>query len=204
MTDQSHAPIAFIDLKAQQSVMRAELDAAIAGVLDHGGYLHGKEVHALEAALAARANVQACIACSSGTDALLMVLMAEELGPRDAVIVPAFTFVATAEAVVLAGATPVFADIDAETYNLTPETLEAAIAHAKSAGLTPRGVIAVDLFGLPAPHHAIAEVAAQHRLFVLDDMAQAFGSKLDGVPLGGFGKAAATSFYPAKPPRLLR
>ncbi len=191
--------IRFIDLAAQQQAIRAELETALKQVLDHGGYLHGKEVGQLEQALAERTQTHHAIACASGTDALQIVLMSQNLQREDAVIVPAFTFVATAEAVVLAGGTPVFADIDPATFNLTPATIENACNKAKEQGLRPRGIIPVDLFGLPADHDAIGAYATQHDMFVLDDMAQAFGAELRGKPLGGHGLAATTSFYPAKP-----
>ena len=188
-----------MDLAAQQSAIRPELEAALCRVLDHGGYLHGKEIGELEHALAQRTQTKQVIACASGTDALQMVLMSQNLTKQDAVIVPAFTFVATAEAVVLAGGTPVFADIDPHTFHLTPQAIRAAIEVAQQVGLRPRGIIPVDLFGASVDQDAMAEIAAEHDLFVLDDMAQAFGAEWQGKPLGGHGLAATTSFYPAKP-----
>ena len=139
------------------------------------------------------------IGCSSGTDALLLVLMAWQIGPGDAVICPAFTFCATAEVVALIGAMPVMADVAADTFNLDPASFERAIATAKQRGLKPKAVIPVDLFGLPADHDAIAAIAAAHGVKVLDDAAQAFGATYRGRKLGTLGDATATSFFPAKP-----
>jgi dTDP-4-amino-4,6-dideoxygalactose transaminase len=156
-------------------------------------------VRALEAELAAFCGARHAIGCSNGTDALRLVLMAWGIGPGDAVICPTFTFCATAEVVALCGATPVMADVDAETFNLDAASCERAVATAKARGLKPRAIIPVDLFGLPADHDAIAKVAAAHDLLVLDDAAQAFGGVYRGRKLGTLGHATATSFFPAKP-----
>jgi dTDP-4-amino-4,6-dideoxygalactose transaminase len=192
-------PIPFIDVAAQRRRLGRAVDDAIARVLAHCQFIQGPEVRALEAELSAFCGARHAIACSSGTDALLLVLMAWEIGPGDAVICPTFTFHATAEMVALLGATPVMADVAAESFNLDPESCARAIAIAKKLGLRPRAVIPVDLFGLPAEHDTIAELAALHGMLVLDDAAQAFGASYRGRKLGTFGAATATSFFPAKP-----
>ena len=192
-------PIPFIDVAAQRRRLGRAIDDAIARVLAHAQFIQGPEVEALEKELAAFCGARHVIACSSGTDALLLVLMAWRIGPGDAVICPDFTFCATAEVVALCGATPVFADVQAETFNLDPASCERAIATAKRLDLRPRAIIAVDLFGLPADHDALAAVAAVHGLQVLDDAAQAFGASYRGRPLGGVSPTTATSFFPAKP-----
>ena len=191
--------IPFIDVAAQRRRLGRAIDDAVARVLSHCQFIQGPELRALETELAAFCGARHAIACSSGTDALRLVLMAWGIKPGDAVIVPAFTFCATAEVVALAGATPVFADVDAETFNLEPASCERAVTAAKRLGLTPRAVIPVDLFGLPADHDAIAAVAAAHGLRVLDDAAQAFGATYKGRKLGALATASTTSFFPAKP-----
>jgi dTDP-4-amino-4,6-dideoxygalactose transaminase len=192
-------PIPFIDVAAQRRRLGRAIDDAVARVLAHCQFIQGPEVRALEAELAAFCGARHAIACSSGTDALFLALMAWEIGPGDAVICPAFTFCATAEVVALCGATPVMADVEAETFNLDPASLERAVATAKKLGLKPRAVIPVDLFGLPADHDGIAAVAATHDLLVLDDAAQSFGATHRGRKLGVLAPATATSFFPAKP-----
>jgi dTDP-4-amino-4,6-dideoxygalactose transaminase len=192
-------PIPFIDVAAQRRRLGRAIDEAIARVLAHCQFIQGPEVHALEAELAAFCGARHAIGCASGTDALLLVLMAWEIGPGDAVICPSFTYHATAEMVALLGATPIIADVKAETFNLDPESLERAVADAKRLGLKAKAVIPVDLFGLPADHDAIAAIAAAHRLKVLDDAAQAFGATYRGRKLGALATATATSFFPAKP-----
>jgi dTDP-4-amino-4,6-dideoxygalactose transaminase len=192
-------PIPFIDVAAQRRRLGRAIDDAVARVLAHCQFIQGPEVRALETELAAFCGARRAIACSSGTDALLLVLMAWEIGPGDAVICPVFTFCATAEVVALCGATPVMADVDAETFNLDPASLERAVATAKKLGLKPRAIIPVDLFGLPADHDSIAAVAAAHDLLVLDDAAQSFGATYRGRKLGALAPATATSFFPAKP-----
>ncbi len=192
-------PIPFIDVAAQRRRLGRAVDDAVARVIAHCQFIQGPEVRALEAELAAFAGVRHVIACSSGTDALLLVLMAWQIGPGDAVICPAFTFCATAEVVALLGATPVMADVLPETFNLDPASCERAVATAKKLGLKPRAVIPVDLFGLPADHDAINALAAARGLLVLDDAAQAFGATYQGRRLGALTTAAATSFFPAKP-----
>ncbi len=192
-------PIPFIDVAAQRRRLGPAIDAAISRVLAHCQFIQGPEVRALETELAAFCGARHAIACSSGTDALLLVLMAWGIGPGDAVICPTFTFCATAEVVALCGATPVMADVEAETFNLDPASCERAVATAKRLGLNPRAIIPVDLFGLPADHDAIAAIATKHELLVLDDAAQAFGATYRGRKLGAIGPATATSFFPAKP-----
>jgi len=193
------AQIPFNDLRTQRARLGARLDAAIRRVVDHGAYILGPEVQELEARLAAFAGVNHCITCANGTDALALVLMAQGIKPGDAVFVPAFTFVATAEVVAWLGATPVFVDVLADTFNLDPASLAAAIPTAAQQGLKPRAVIPVDLFGQPADYRAILPIAERHGLFVLADAAQSFGATLDNRRTGGFGIATATSFFPAKP-----
>jgi UDP-2-acetamido-2-deoxy-ribo-hexuluronate aminotransferase len=193
------APIAFIDIAAQRRRLGGRIDAAVARVLDHCQFVLGPEVRELEAALAAFCGARHAVTCASGTDALLMVLMAKGIGPGDAVICPSFTFCATAEMVALVGATPVFADIDAATFNIAPDSAARAVAVARCAGLNPRMIIPVDLFGLPADYKAINALAAAEKLFVLDDAAQGFGAVAGNRNIGTLADATTTSFFPAKP-----
>jgi dTDP-4-amino-4,6-dideoxygalactose transaminase len=193
------APIQFIDVAAQRRRLGSAVDDAMARVVAHCQFISGPEVKAFEKDLAAFCGARYAVGCASGTDALMLVLMARGIGPGDAVICPAFTFCATAEVVVLLGATPVFADVEAATFNIDVSSLKRAIASAKRAGLKPKAIIPVDLFGLPADHDAIAEVAKAENLFVLDDAAQSFGATVRGRKLGTIGLATATSFFPAKP-----
>jgi dTDP-4-amino-4,6-dideoxygalactose transaminase len=192
--------ISFIDLAAQQRQIRARIDARIGQVLDHGGYIMGPEVAELEAALATFCGAKYCITCANGTDALHIALMALGIGgAKDAVIVPSFTFAATAEAPCLVGATPIFADIDPETYNIDPASLMRCIDHARANGLAPKAIIAVDMFGLPAPYGAIREIVDDQNLTLIGDSAQGFGGLIDGRMTGTFGTITTTSFFPAKP-----
>jgi dTDP-4-amino-4,6-dideoxygalactose transaminase len=193
------APIPFIDLAAQRRRLGRTIDDAIARVLTHCQFIMGPEVAAFEAALAAFCGARYAVSCASGTDALVLVLMARGIGPGDAVICPSFTFCATAEAAVLVGATPVFADVEAASFNLDASSLARAVVTARGLGLKPKAVIPVDLFGLPADHDAIAAVAKAEGLFVLDDAAQAFGATYKGRKLGVLEDATSTSFFPAKP-----
>jgi dTDP-4-amino-4,6-dideoxygalactose transaminase len=193
------APLPFIDVAAQRRRLGDRIDAAVARVLDHCQFVLGPEVRELEAALAAFCGARHAVTCASGTDALLMVLMAMGIGPGDAVICPSFTFCATAEAVALIGATPVFADVDAATFNIAPDSAARAVAAARAAGLNPRMIIPVDLFGQPADFASINALAAAEALFVLDDAAQAFGATVGNRKVGTLADAAATSFFPAKP-----
>lgn len=192
-------PVAFIDLGAQRRRLGSAIDEAVGRVLTHCQFVSGPEVAKLEADLAAFCGAKHVVACASGTDALLMVLMAKEIGPGDAVLVPSFTFCATGEVVALTGATPVFVDVDETTFNIDVASLKRGIATARKAGLKPKAIIPVDLFGQSADHDAVAKVAAEEGLFVLDDAAQGFGATYKGKRLGTFGLATATSFFPAKP-----
>ncbi|KPF91554.1 aminotransferase DegT [Rhodopseudomonas sp. AAP120] len=192
-------PVPFIDVGAQRRRLGPALEEAVGKVLNHCQFLGGPEVLALEAELAAYTGARYVVTCSSGTDALLMVLMAKGIGPGDAVLCPSFTFCATGEAVALTGATPLFVDVDEVTFNIDIASLKRGVGTARKLGLKPRAVIPVDLFGQAADHAAVAAVAADEGLFVLDDAAQGFGATYQGKKLGTFGLATATSFFPAKP-----
>ncbi len=191
--------VPFIDLAAQRRRLGKSIDAAASRVFAHCQFVNGPEVTRLEAELAAFSGAKHVVSCASGTDALLMVLMAKGIGRGDAVLCPSFTFCATGEAVALAGAVPLFVDVDEATFNIDAHSLKRGIAAAKRLGLKPAAVIPVDLFGQSVDHDAIAEVAEAAGLFVLDDAAQAFGASYKGRRLGTFGHATATSFFPAKP-----
>jgi len=193
------AKIEFIDLGAQRRHIGARMDQAILRVVDHGKYIMGPEVAELEKKLAAFCGAKHCIGVANGTDALLLALMAKGITAGDAVLVPSFTFAATAEVVALLGATPVFVDVLEESFNLDPASLEAAIGAAKAAGLVPKVVIPVDLFGQPADYDAIEPVARRHGLWMLSDAAQSFGASYRGRKVGSIGDIATTSFFPAKP-----
>jgi dTDP-4-amino-4,6-dideoxygalactose transaminase len=193
------APIPFIDVAAQRRRLGRSVDEAIARVLGHCQFILGPEVRAFEAALAAFCGARHAVSCASGTDALVLVLMAKGIGPGDAVICPSFTFTATAEVAALVGATPVFADVEEGSFNLDPESLQRACATARKLGLRPKVVIPVDLFGQPADYDRIMPVAEAEGLFVLDDAAQAFGATYKNRRLGALAPATATSFFPAKP-----
>lgn len=192
-------PIPFIDLAAQRRRLGPAVDAAVARVLDHCQFIMGPEVRTFEAELAAFCGAKHVVSCASGTDALVLALRAFGIGPGDAVICPSFTFCATAEVAVLVGATPVFVDVDAATFNIDAKGIAGAVETAKAAGLTSKAVIPVDLFGLAADHGAVAAAAKEHGLMVLDDAAQGFGASFNNRRLGTFGHATATSFFPAKP-----
>ncbi len=190
----------FIDLAKQQSLIKSNLDKRIQDVLAHGKYIMGPEIKEMEAQLAEYVGVKHCVSCSSGTDALIMPLMAWDVGPGDAVFTTPFTFIATAEVIQLLGATPVFVDIDPTSYNISPELLDEAINRVIEAGeLNPKVIIPVDLFGLPADYAAIELIAKKYDLKVLEDAAQGFGGQIDDRKAGSFGDAASTSFFPAKP-----
>jgi dTDP-4-amino-4,6-dideoxygalactose transaminase len=192
-------PVPFIDIGAQRRRLGTSIDDAVARVLTHCQFINGPEVTQLEAELAAFSGAKHVVSCASGTDALLMVLMAKDVGRGDAVFCPSFTFCATGEAVALTGATPVFVDVDEATFNMSAASLKRGIATAIKLGLKPRAVIPVDLFGQSADHDAIGAVAKAEGLFVLDDAAQAFGASYKGRRLGTSALATATSFFPAKP-----
>jgi dTDP-4-amino-4,6-dideoxygalactose transaminase len=192
-------PVPFIDLAAQQARIRCRLDEALARVMAHGQYVMGPEIDELEARLAAFCGVRHCVACSSGTDALVLALMALAVGPGDAVLVPSLTFAATAEAVALLGASPVFVDVLADTLNMDAVSARHAVSAARRAGLRPVGVVPVDFLGLPADYDALLPMAAASGLWLLADAAQSFGAIYKGRPVGTLGRATATSFFPAKP-----
>src|SRR6202166_2753987 len=192
-------PVPFIDIGAQRRRLGKSIDEAVSRVLAHCQFINGPEVAQLEAALADFSGAKHVVSCASGTDALLMVLMAKDVGRGDAVLCPSFTFCATGEAVALTGATPVFVDVDEATFNIDAASLKRGIATAKRLGLKPKAVMPVDLFGQSADHDAIAAVAEAEGLFVLDDAAQAFGASYKGRRLGTAGLVTATSFFPAKP-----
>ena len=192
-------PIPFIDLAAQRRRLGSAVDSAVSRVLNHCQFILGPEVRAFEAEMAAFCGAKHVVTCASGTDALVLGLRAMGIGPGDAVICPSFTFCATAEVAALVGATPVFVDVDAATFNIDARGIAGAIAAAKAAGLTPKALIPVDLFGLPADHAAVAAAAKAANLMILDDAAQAFGASTNNRRLGTFGHATATSFFPAKP-----
>ena len=192
-------PVPFIDIVAQRRRLGSAIDEAVGRVLSHCQFINGPEVTQLEAALASFSGAKHVVTCASGTDALLMVLMAKGIGPGDAVLCPSFTFCATGESIALTGATPVFVDVDEATFNMDVASLKRGITTARGRGLKPKAVIPVDLFGQCADHDAIARVASAEGLFVLDDAAQAFGASYQGRRVGGFGLATATSFFPAKP-----
>ena len=198
-TAPSPAPIAFMDLATQQRRIKTAVDANLARVLAHGQYILGPEVGELEKQLAAFAGVKHAIGCASGTDALVLPLLARGIGAGDAVFSPSFTFIATAEAAVLVGATPVFVDVDPETFLLDPRSLIAAIAEARAQGLRPAAVIPVDLFGQPADYAAIDSIARREGLFVIADAAQSFGGARGGKRVGAMAPVTSTSFFPSKP-----
>lgn len=191
--------IKMIDLQSQQQLIRSNIDTAITDVLNSGDFILGAKVLELEKKLTEFCGAKFAISCANGTDALTLVLKAKNVTNRDAIFVPAFTFTATAEAVVLAGAQPVFVDVLADNFNMNPNSLEAAILLAKQHKLKPTGIIPVDLFGLPANYSAIDFIAEQHDLWVLSDAAQSFGAMCLDKKVGTFGLATATSFFPSKP-----
>jgi dTDP-4-amino-4,6-dideoxygalactose transaminase len=191
--------VKFIDLVAQQARLRDKIDARIAAVLNHGIYIMGPEVRILEIELAAFCGASHAISCANGTDALQLACMALNLGPGDAVLVPSFNFAAAAEAPCLVGATPVFVDSDPLTYNMDPDSLVRALDQANYVGLTPKAIVAVDLFGLPANYPVIGEIAKTEDLHLIGDSAQGWGGTIEGQMTGTFGTLTTTSFFPAKP-----
>ena len=191
--------IPFIDLAQQQALIRPQLEAALTAVLDHGQYIMGPEVHQLEADLAAFCGAKHAISCSSGTDALMLALMAMDLKPGQGVIVPSFTFAASAEVMPCLGAIPVFAEIDPVTFNLDADRLGDAKAAAETKGINVVGIISVGLFGQPADYDAIKAFADSQGLWLIDDAAQSFGASWQGKAVGHLGAITATSFFPAKP-----
>lgn len=199
MSASKNASIPFIDLAAQRRRIGPAIDAALVAVAQAGQYIMGPEVAKLEAELATFCGAAHVISCASGTDALILSLMAKGIGAGDAVLCPSFTFAATAEAVALVGATPVFVDIEADTFDMSATSLREGISTARTAGLRPVGIIVVDLFGQPADYDAIEAIAAENDLWILDDAAQAFGATYRGRAIGRIGQMTATSFFPAKP-----
>lgn len=205
----------FIDLASQFKRIQSEVEERVISVLRSGQYILGPEVSEFEDKLAEFAKVKHTISCSSGTDALIIALMAKGVGPGDAIFTTPFTYFATAEVIALLGATPIFVDIDISTFNIDPSALKSAILALKECdssnsalpkwpveklrGLNPRGVITVDLFGLPANHDLINPIAAEHDLFVLEDAAQGFGGEVNGRCAGTLAEVGCTSFFPAKP-----
>ena len=192
-------PIPFIDVAAQRRRLGSAIDEAVIRVLNHCQFILGPEVRTFESDLAAFCGARHVVTCASGTDALVLALRAMGVGPGDAVLCPSFTFCATAEVVALVGATPVFVDVDAKTFNVDVKGIAGAVETARQAGLNPKAIIPVDLFGLPADHAAIRAAAAADNLLILDDAAQSFGATCDNRRLGTFGHSTATSFFPAKP-----
>ena len=201
MDDQSAVlPIEFIDLKTQRDRVRAAVEEGWRRVLDHGQYIMGPEVRDLEGRLGRFTGAAEVVSCSNGTDALWVPLLALGIGPGDAVFVPSWTFTATAEVVCLVGATPVFVDVDLDTMNLSPKSLAAAVKMIRDEGmLTPRLVIPVDLFGLPADYDAINAIAREEGMKVLADAAQSFGASQGNRRVGVLADVTSTSFFPAKP-----
>ena len=192
-------PVALFDIGAQRRRLGKSIDEAVGRVLAHCQFVSGPEVAALEQALAEFCGARHVVSCANGTDALVMVLMAIGAGKGDAVFCPSFTFCATASPAARTGATPVFVDVDATTFNMTAESLARGIATARKLGLKPKAVIPVDLFGQSADHDAIGELARAEGLFVLDDAAQGFGATFHGRKLGTLADATTTSFFPTKP-----
>ncbi len=193
--------IQFIDLQAQQDLIREKINERINRVLDHGKYIMGPEVQELEEVLTNYVGAKYCVSCASGTDALLMALMAYDVGAGDVIFTTPFTFIATAEVISLLGATPVFVDIDPGTFNIDPAKLRETIFNRinNNGHTKPRGIIAVDLFGQPADYNEINKIAAEFDLFVIEDAAQSFGAEYQGNNACGLADVGTTSFFPAKP-----
>lgn len=190
----------FRDLVKQYETLKPEIDKAMITTAHSGRYIMGQPVKELEASLAEYVGVKHCITCGNGTDALTLALMTWGIKEGDAVFVPDFTFFASAEVVSFAGATPVFVDVDADTFNIDPESLQKAIEKVIDEGkLTPRVIITVDLFGLPADYHAVKEIADKYNLLILEDGAQGFGGKINDRVACSLGDISTTSFFPAKP-----
>ncbi len=190
----------FRDLKKQYQMHRQEIDNAIKAVVNEAHFISGPQVTQLEEKLAAYVGVKHCIACANGTDALQLTLMAWGIAAGDAVFVPDFTFFSSGEVVPLVGASPVFVDIDADTYNISPESLERAIEYViQHTDLKPRVIVAVDLFGQPADYEKIRRIADKYDLLVLEDAAQGFGGRVGERRACSFGDISITSFFPAKP-----
>ena len=191
--------IAFIDLAQQQNRIREKIDAGLHTVLNHGAYIMGPEVSALERRLGEWTKAAHNISCSSGTDALLLALHGLALRPGQGVIVPSFTFAASAEVMPTMGAIPIFAEVEADSFNLDPNKLDAALAAGQAANIEVVGIIGVGLFGQPANYDAIRAFANAHDLWLIDDAAQSFGAQWQGRPVGQLADVTCTSFFPAKP-----
>lgn len=190
----------FIDLGAQYQHLKSQIGQRIDRVLQHGQYILGPEVSELEGLLAESAGVKYCVSCGNGTDALQLALMALEIGRGDAVFTVPYTFFATAEAISIIGATPVFVDVDPETFNIDPGSLQTAIERVQASGeLNPAAIIAVDLFGLPADYTRLEPISSEFGVPLIEDAAQGFGGSLGERMAGSFGEIATTSFFPAKP-----
>ena len=190
----------FRDLKHQYQVLKKDIDQAVLDVMQTGAFIMGQPVKELEAQLAEYVGVKHCLTCANGTDALTLALKAWGIGPGDAVFVPDFTFFSSAEVVSLEGATPIFVDVDEETFNISPESLDEAIRQTLADGkLSPKVIVAVDLFGLPANYPQIREIADKYDLLILEDGAQGFGGEIMGRKACSFGDISTTSFFPAKP-----
>jgi dTDP-4-amino-4,6-dideoxygalactose transaminase len=192
--------IPFIDLKSQYALIKDKVASGIDRVLEHGQYIMGPEVAACEKRLAEFAGARHCLTVASGTDALIVPLMALGVGPGDAVFTPTFTFTATAEVAVLAGAAPVYVDVDPVTFNIDPGHFAERVAAVRMAGkLKPKALLAVDLFGLPADYHALAKICEREGIALIADAAQSFGGALGNKRVGSLAPITATSFFPAKP-----
>ncbi|KXV56660.1 aminotransferase DegT [Acetobacter senegalensis] len=200
MNEKTERSIAFLDLAAQQKRLGPALRERVDAVFAHCRFVMGPEVTELEQRLADWCGAKDCVGVSSGTDALQIVMMAENIGRGDAVFLPAFTYTATAEVPLVLGATPVFVDVDPNTFQIDPDHLRARIRAVREAGkLTPRAIVGVDLFGQPAPWEQLRQIAQEEDLFLLADCAQAFGADLNGKPLGREATATTLSFFPSKP-----
>src|SRR4051812_19237105 len=191
--------IPFIDVGTQRRRLGTRIDNAVRRVMDHCQFVNGPEVRELERALSEFCGAKHAIRVASGTDALVLVMMAQGIGRGDAVLCPSFTYAASPESVALVGATPVFCEVNEKTFNIEPAGIERAVAAAKRAGLTPKALMTVDLFGLPADYDAILPLAASLGLYVIDDAAQSFGAEAKGRKIGTLAPVTTTSFFPAKP-----
>ena len=190
----------FRDLKAQYQALKTDIDRAISQVITDSNYISGRQVAELEQSLAEYVGVKHCITCANGTDALTLALMTWGIGEGDAVFVPDFTFFSSGEVVSFEGARPVFVDVEEDTFNMSPESLEHAIVQTIAEGTAvPRAIVAVDLFGQPANYDKIREIADRYSLRILEDAAQGFGGSLHGKMACSFGDISTTSFFPAKP-----
>ena len=192
--------VEFRNLKKQYEVLKAEIDSGITEVCTNANFISGAKVRQLEKELAEYVGVKHCVTCANGTDALTLALMVLGVGEGDCVFVPDFTFFSTAETVAYEGATPIFIDVDPDTFNMNPDSLEKAVEYIKNEGkLNAKAVITVDLFGLPADYDAITEIAEEYNLFIIEDSAQGFGGNIRGRMACSFAHIATTSFFPAKP-----